>query len=158
MAEVGVAPDRTAREQALNPAGSYIVQAPAGSGKTELLAQRYLKLLVQVEAPEEIVAITFTNKAAAEMRGRILDALERARLDTPPGTPHEARTWELARQVLSHEQAVGWHITENPRRLGIQTVDSLCAALTRQMPWLSGFGAQPAYSGRPPCTNLRPHA
>ncbi len=144
MAESSGIPDRRAREQALDPAGSYIVQAPAGSGKTELLAQRYLRLLVQVESPEEIIAITFTNKAAAEMRGRILDALRRAQTEPRPPMPHQAQTWELARQVLEHDQAHGWQITVNPRRLRVQTIDSLCAGLTRQMPWLSGFGAQPA--------------
>ncbi len=135
--------DAQVRRQALNPGESFIIQAPAGSGKTDLLIQRYLTLLAGVEKPEEIIAITFTRKAAAEMRGRILTALKRARCEPEPQPPHEQLTWELAQAVLAQGQAWQWRLEENPVRLRIQTIDALCAALTRRMPILSRFGAQP---------------
>lgn len=103
--------DQRERDAALDVARSFIVQAPAGSGKTTLLVARYLRLLERVRQPEEILAITFTRKAAAEMRKRVLE-----RLPSAADTAH---------------------------RLRIQTIDSLCAALTRQMPVLARFGAQP---------------
>jgi ATP-dependent helicase/nuclease subunit A len=136
-------PDLAARLQAISPEKSFIVQAPAGSGKTELLIQRYLKLLGLVDHPEEIIAITFTRKAAAEMQGRIVNALERARNHVPPKDDATRLTDEMAHSVLARDQKYNWQLAHNPGRLRIQTIDSLCAWITRQMPVLSGFGAQP---------------
>ena len=131
------------RREALDAKRSFIVQAPAGSGKTELLIQRYLMLLAGVDEPEEIAAITFTRKASAEMRKRVLEALQRARNDDAPIEPHQALTWELARAARARDLERGWQIEDNAARLRIQTIDALCASLTRQMPMLSRFGAQP---------------
>lgn len=140
-------PDFEERRRALDPGHSFIVQAPAGSGKTGLLIQRYLALLAYANEPEEIVAITFTRKAAAEMRERVMAALAKARntsgLYRIPGTGHEKLTLELAASALRRDAQVGWRVADNPVRLRIQTLDSLCASLTRQMPTLSKFGSQP---------------
>ncbi len=125
---------------------SFIVEAPAGAGKTELLTQRYLKLLSVVHEPEEIVALTFTNKATAEMRQRILQSLQDAANNTPieADKPHKQQTRTLALNALKRDQARGWQLLAQPARLRIQTIDALCGSLTQQMPLLSRFGGQPA--------------
>ncbi len=116
--------DQDARQQAINPTQSFIVQAPAGSGKTELLIQRYLSLLGNLnKAPEEIVAITFTRKAAHEMQQRLYQALVLAQ-QPEPTSPHKLLTWQLARQALLHSKQKGWDLLNNPQRLRVQTIDS----------------------------------
>lgn len=136
------------RRAALDPERSFIVQAPAGSGKTELLIQRYLALLAGVIQPEAVLAITFTVKAAGEMRERVLDALRAASGPEPDG--ENARlTHSLARQVLTRDHDYGWSIAENPSRLNIRTIDALCAAIAQRMPWLVRFGAMPRVTEQP---------
>ncbi|MDA7967509.1 MAG: UvrD-helicase domain-containing protein, partial [Gammaproteobacteria bacterium] len=117
-------PDHAARERALDPARSFIVQAPAGSGKTELLVRRYLTLLAHVDAPEKILAITFTKKATAEMRARVLDALQRARVEkanekTAEGNGNEKTTakndgnpelLEIAAAALANDARRKWNL------------------------------------------------
>lgn len=147
MPETAVA-DAAQRRRALDIGSSFIVQAPAGSGKTELLTQRYLRLLAEVVHPEEIQAITFTRKAAAEMRNRILAALDAA-MSPEPDEPHRRLTWSLARAALAQDARQDWQLNRNPNRLRIQTFDSLSHALARQMPLLSELGAPPATTDRP---------
>ncbi len=132
-------PDHDARQQALDTRKSFIIQAPAGSGKTGLLTQRFLALLAEVNQPEEILAITFTRKATAEMKQRLLDALEMA-LAEKPQQEYQAITWQLAHKVLQRDQQKNWQLLKQPSRLKIQTIDGLSAALVRQLPLLSGLG------------------
>jgi len=131
--------DDIARERALDPSASFAVQAPAGSGKTELLMQRYLTLLALVERPEQILALTFTRKAAGEMSSRILGAMAKASVGYAPAAAHEAKTIDLAARALERDAQMGWSLLENPNRLKVQTIDSFCSSIVRQMPVLSGL-------------------
>ena len=70
-----VASDAAARDRAVSHPGSVLVQAPAGSGKTTLLVRRFLRMLATVDAPDAVLALTFTRRAAHEMRERITAAL-----------------------------------------------------------------------------------
>ncbi|HTS52198.1 MAG TPA: UvrD-helicase domain-containing protein, partial [Burkholderiales bacterium] len=144
MSETLYARDAQARATALDVERSFIVQAPAGSGKTELLIQRFLALLARVAWPEEVVAITFTRKAAGEMRSRVLGALAAARAGTPTPSEHERTTLELARAVITADLEHHWGLADNPARLRIETIDSLCCWLAGQMPLLSRLGGMPA--------------
>ncbi|BCE02210.1 UvrD-helicase domain-containing protein [Marinicellulosiphila megalodicopiae] len=135
-----IAPDQPARDKSLDCTTSILCEAPAGSGKTELLTQRYLKLLSMVKRPEEIWAITFTRKAVAEMRERVLSALHSAKFDKPI-EPHKQLSWELAKKALENNELFNWQLEKNPNRLTIVTFDSLNSILTQNLPFASGFGA-----------------
>ncbi|MEM8682717.1 MAG: UvrD-helicase domain-containing protein [Pseudomonadota bacterium] len=134
MPDPGIRDDIEARATALDAQSSFIIQAPAGSGKTELLIQRYLTLLAGVDNPEEVLAITFTNKAAAEMRHRVLSALGDAISDDEPEAEHLKLTRGLARAVLDRDASKDWNLTRNAGRLRIQTLDSFNALLARMEP------------------------
>lgn len=121
--------DLQARIDALDITRSFLVQAPAGSGKTELLTQRFLSLLSYVHYPEEIIAITFTKKAAFEMRSRIISSLEN------PKT-------EAAKKALIHSKKNNWNLCEHPNRLRILTLDAFSLYLAQQSPIRSKLGAQ----------------
>ncbi len=139
--------DSAARARALDPDSSFLVQAPAGSGKTELLTDRILALLARVQRPEEIVAITFTRKAAAEMHARVLEKLAAAHQERP-SEPYRVRSWELARAAMQRNQEQQWDLLAYPARLSIRTIDSLCAHLVRAMPWITGLGGVPAITDK----------
>ena len=147
MSEARPADDAGAREAALDPSRSFIVQAPAGSGKTELLLQRYLALLARVAQPEAIMAMTFTRKAAGEIRSRVLAALREA-AEPAPDDPWKASSWARARAVLERDAERSWNLLANPARMQVHTIDALCVLLMRRAPLAVKLGALPQLTER----------
>lgn len=143
--------DSDQREAALNIQASCIVEAPAGSGKTGLLIQRYLKLLAVVEDPSEVLALTFTTKATAEMAERVVKALRTAAAGQQPTSDFERLTYHLATAVLARDADRAWSLLDRPHLLNIRTIDSLCSTIVRSVPLTSGdlAGAQPVADPRP---------
>ena len=139
MIEVPILADSEARKQALETGTSFIVQAPAGSGKTELLTRRFLRLLAEVESPQQILAITFTRAATAEMRRRILGAMENAR-DGNDDSDKSKELRELALAAVRNAEKRDWDIFRNPHLLRIETIDSFCLSLAHRTPLLSRLG------------------
>ncbi len=133
--------DAAIREQALQADQSFIVQAPAGSGKTELLTRRVLTLLAIVDKPEEVLAITFTRKAAVEMQTRVFEALQLAATEAPAEDAYQAEGIALANAVLQRDKQQGWELLSNPQRLNLRTIDSLGTALAHNLPIVSKLGA-----------------
>ncbi|RLA16930.1 MAG: DNA helicase UvrD [Gammaproteobacteria bacterium] len=135
--------DFDVRQQALDIHHSCIVQAPAGSGKTELLIRRYLALLAVVEQPEQVLAITLTRKAAAEMRARVLQLLSSTKDgDQPPVDEFSAEGWHLAQAVNDQDSRLQWGINDQPGRLRILTIDAFSQGLNQALPLLAGSGVQ----------------
>ncbi len=125
--------DQRQRDQAIEPRHSLHLEAPAGSGKTTVLMKRYLVLLGQVREPEEILALTFTRKAAGELRARIqAELMKRAE----PGegaevAPHEAELRDLALAAGRRHADLGMSLLE---RLQVNTFHGFCAQLLRAIP------------------------
>ena len=109
-------PDGAARAAATDPARNIVLEASAGTGKTRVLVERYVNLLRAGVEPDHILAVTFTRKAAAEMRQRIIDRLKEA-------------------SRLSEFDAGRWRDLKS--RLGdiaISTIDAFCLSLLREFP------------------------
>ena len=110
------AADEAARTYAVDPRHNVVLEASAGTGKTTVLVQRYVNLLSAGVDPANILAITFTRKAAAEMRERIIEKLRRAAGESDAG-----RTRWLARPD---------HIAHIPNT----TIAAFCSAGRRVSP------------------------
>jgi ATP-dependent exoDNAse (exonuclease V) beta subunit len=137
MSETPARLDAAARVAATDPSSSVLLEAPAGSGKTSVLIRRFLELLRIVEDPGEILAITFTRKAAAELQARVIRAL---RGEFAVNDPEALQLAALARAALAHGAARGWHLDSQPQSLRIQTIDAFNFWLASQLPVASRAG------------------
>jgi len=109
-------PDAAARRLAVDPTQNIVLEASAGTGKTRVLVERYVNLLLAGVDPANILAITFTRKAATEMRQRILERLREA-----------SRTLQL--------DAARWRdLRERLGDIAISTIDAFCLSLVREFP------------------------
>src|ERR1700746_2805260 len=127
------------------PDVSAWVAANAGSGKTHVLAQRVINLLLDGVAPEKILCITFTKAAAANMAKRVFDTLaewttlEDAALDEAISSrseiaPNTARR-ALARRLFARA-------LETPGGLKVQTIHAFCTQLLHQFPFEANVTAR----------------
>ena len=129
--------DDKVRKKVVGIGASYIVQAPAGSGKTSLLVNRYINLLSRVNEPEEVLAITFTRKAAREMKFRIMKELGNEHWPNEPEMLSPA-----TRAALERSRRRGWDIHLNPQRLRIQTIDGFAYWLVKRLPYESALSME----------------
>jgi len=130
-------PDHEARELALDVTQSHHVEAPAGSGKTMLLVARFIKLLSCVSHPHEILALTFTNKAAGEMKTRIVSLLQKADSELLPADDLEATLLESAKEALTHHKAHRFLLL-SPEGLRVMTFHGFCYTLVKRAPLEAG--------------------
>ena len=138
--------DDEQRQSAQDISKSFIVSAPAGSGKTTLLVKRFILCLSEVEEPEQVLAITFTRKAAGEMRQRIMDILFTSESDSNFLNPKFAAALSKLRKKAKKRS---WLIELNPSRLSIMTIDAFCRLIVESKPFNDGFFISPNVDDSP---------
>lgn len=141
--------DNDVREQLKHIDGSKLVIAPAGSGKTTESVKYFMNALLDCQYPESALSVTFTNKATAEFRDRVLGYLRLAKKGTVPSSPHEMDMYTIAKRVLKKDEQLGWNLLANPNRLEIKTIDALCANIVSMSPIMSDMGSTGRVSERP---------
>ncbi len=136
---------RAAQARASDPAASAFVSANAGSGKTHVLVQRVIRLLLDGVSPEKILCITFTKAAAANMAERVFStlghwvalddaALDAAIVEAGIARP-DARLRMAARKLFAGA-------LETPGGLKVQTIHALCMRLLQQFPFEANVPAR----------------
>src|SRR4051812_26609506 len=137
-------PVRDAQARASDPSASAFVSANAGSGKTHVLVQRVIRLLLAGVPPERILCLTFTKAAAANMAERVFttlghwvtlddDALDAAIRDAGIADPRKFR--KSARELFASA-------LETPGGLKVQTIHALCTRLLQQFPFEANVPAR----------------
>src|SRR5579862_8377607 len=136
---------RDKQASASNPTSSSFVSANAGSGKTHVLVQRVIRLLLSGVPPEKILCITFTKAAAANMAERVFTTLghwvtlDDTKLDAAmrdAGVPDPtARLRKAARELFARA-------LETPGGLKVQTIHALCTRLLQQFPFEANVPAR----------------
>lgn len=130
--------DEKERLSALDTTHSHHVEAPAGSGKTLLLTMRFLKLLGEVNHPGEIVALTFTEKAAGEMRNRIIRILNRAQDGEIPENHLDETLLKLAGGAISRHHHHK-NLFASSDLLNIMTFHGFCLYMVKRAPLQAGI-------------------
>ncbi|MGA3083460.1 MAG: UvrD-helicase domain-containing protein, partial [Thermodesulfobacteriota bacterium] len=126
-------PDLSIRKQVLSPEGSFHVESPAGAGKTSLLTARFIHLLAQVNHPREILALTFTNKAANEMLERVRTILQQAENGDASESDWMNDLLVVAKKALKKHRT-HQHLFLDPDGLQITTFHSFCSQIIKQAP------------------------
>ncbi len=118
-------------QKSLRPQSELYCAGAGGIGKTELLTLRYMSLLARCEEPEEVLAITFTRKAASEMRARIIGSLQAAKAlrgeysislltsdddINPIKDPLKRENFRIANNVIEADIDRGWNLDQASRQ------------------------------------------
>src|SRR3978361_95303 len=136
---------RATQARASDPAASAFVSANAGSGKTHVLVQRVIRLLLNGVPPEKILCLTFTKAAAANMAERVFttlghwvtldDAALDAAISDTRDAPHTVKLRKSARELFASA-------LETPGGLKVQTIHALCTRLLQQFPFEANVPAR----------------
>lgn len=132
-----------AQSLASNPEGSAWVSASAGSGKTKVLIDRMVRLLLEGVAPEKILCLTYTRAAASEMRQRLFKCLEDWCLNDPFQALKNLLNKDPTHLQLTRARSLFYELIDHQDRLRIMTLHGFCQSILQQFPFESS--CQPGF-------------
>lgn len=131
--------------QASDPQASVWVNASAGTGKTKVLTDRVLRLMLAGNAPEKLLCITFTKAAAAEMASRIQNRLARWTALDEASLTHELQQLtgqQITLALCNRARQLFGLVVDTPGGLKIQTIHSFCTSILKRFPLEAGIAPQ----------------